>query len=124
MCIGKHHSMARIDGSNGSSRLPSRRLRPALAASAVRALRRVASREAPRLPELRSPLGCSRRQLSGAAENDTASRATPLPFERRRRYEVAPRTLMPQKRIGVTADRALYSRCGPKKVREQFAVRA
>ena len=34
---GKHHSMARIDGSKRSVGLPLRRLRPAWAASAVRA---------------------------------------------------------------------------------------
>ena len=111
--------MARIDGSKRSVGLPSRRLRPAWAASAVRALRRVASREAPRLPE-RPPLGCSvdnsrarRRMLLRAARRLCRSNAV-----------VTPRTLMQKHQCHGRVGSALYSRCGPQKVREEFARRA
>ena len=87
MCIGKHHSMARIDGSNRSSGLPLQRLRPAWAASAVLA-RRVERLLCSALR--RPPLGCSvdnsrarRRMLSRAARRLCRSNAV-----------VAPRTLM------------------------------
>ena len=82
-----HHSMARIDDSKRSSGLPSRRLRPAWAASAV-ALRRVASREAPRLPE-RPPLGCS-------VDNSRARRRMLLRAARRLCRRFTPRTFAPK----------------------------
>ena len=58
------------------------------------------------------------RFVLSSPQNAPTSRAGAHSF-----FALRPRTLM-QKRIGVTSDRALYSRCGPKKVREQFAVRA
>ena len=98
-----YHSMARIDGSKRSVGLPSRRLRPALAASAV-ALRRVASREAPRLPEP-AALGCSvdnsrarRRMLLRAARclcRSLRSRAPHLDAAKTHRCHVGPRPILP-----------------------------
>ena len=60
-----------------------------------------------------------RLQLSGAANNAIASRATTLPVRRGSQ----PRTHQ-EHRDSIASDRILYSRCGPRKVREQFAVRA
>ena len=117
MCIGKHHSMARIDGSKRSSGLPSRRLRPASAASAVRALRRSRRERQLSAPP---PLGCS-------VGNSRARRRMLLRAARRlcrSNYVVAPRTLMQKLSRHTASDRALYSRCGPKKVREQFTISA
>ena len=109
--------MARINGSNRSSGLPSRRLRPALAASAVLA-RRV--ERVPLCSALLRPLECS-------VDNSRARRRMLLRAARRlcrSNYVVAPRTLMQKLSRHTASDRALYSRCGPKKVREQFTISA
>ena len=77
-----------IDGSNRSVGLPLRRRRPALAASAVRAfaVRRVSRlSQSSALLDALTATRMLRRQLSPAAKNAIASRATSLPFERRRR---------------------------------------
>ena len=78
-------------------------------------------REAPLCSALRRPpLGCS-------VDNSRARRRMLLRAARRlcrSNYVVAPRTLMQKLSRHITSDRALYSRCGPKKVREQFTISA
>jgi hypothetical protein len=110
--------MARIDGSNRSVGLTLRRLRPAVAASVLCGASRRDSREA--ASQCLGRHWMLRRQLSGAAKNAIASRATTLPVRRGSQ----PRTLHQKHRDSIASDRILYSRCGPRKVREQFAVRA
>ena len=66
------------------------------------------------------PLGCS-------VDNSRARRRMLWRAARRlcrSNYVVAPRTLMQKLSRHITSDRALYSRCGPKKVREQFTISA
>jgi len=120
MCIGKHHSMARIDGSKRSSGLP---LRPALAASAVRAF---AVRRVSRLSQLGSApsAGAHRPPLGRSVDNSRACRRMLLRAARRLfPFDEDHSPALCTKSTVIASDRILYSRCGPKKVREQFVLR-
>ena len=113
-CMARaHHSMPRIDGSNRSLGLPSRRLRPAWAASAVRAFaarrreRQLSAPAASRMLRLAHHPSARRRTLLRAARGLVhSSLAKPATCKNR--------ALM------LSSDRALNNRCGPRKVREQF----
>ena len=110
-----YHSMARIDGSKRSVGLPLRRLRPAWAATAVRALR-ASRRERRSLGSAPAAPRMLRRQLSGAAKDAIASLArAPFIFAK-------PEHLQKSSDGVIASDRALYCRCGPRKVREQFII--
>ena len=118
ICMARtHHSMARIDGSKRSAGLPLRCLRPAL--TAVPQICRVASREALLisvcLPAMRAAASRMPRLVLGSPQYATTSRVRARSF-----FALAKPAACKNRTDAVIGSRALYSRCGPNKVREQF----